>query len=150
MQASSDCGKEGLLFIVASNCDVFSCHEASVAAARGLSTWQFKGPRAQTQELRCMGVVALWHVGSSWTRDQTPDPCIGRQMGSLISTVLMLRVVSVLHFEKQNRAPFPGWAVGAQPWLGFGEGLATRPAALPPSLMFPVQTFGCGCFRHTQ
>ena len=42
MQASSDCGEQGLLFVVASNRDVFSCHEASVAAARGLSTCSSK------------------------------------------------------------------------------------------------------------
>jgi len=25
-----------------------------------------------------MGLVAPWHVGSSWTREQTCIPCIGR------------------------------------------------------------------------
>ena len=25
-----------------------------------------------------VGLVVLWHVGSSLTRDQTPVPCIGR------------------------------------------------------------------------
>ena len=73
-----------------------------------------------------MGVVAPWHVGSSWTRDQTPDPCIGRQMGSLISTVLMLRVVSFLHFEKQNGGPFPAWAVGTQPWTRLQGGVGDQ------------------------
>ena len=27
-----------------------------------------------------MGLVALWHVGSSWTRARTHVPCIGRQI----------------------------------------------------------------------
>ena len=27
-----------------------------------------------------MGLVVPWHVGSSWTRDQTRVPCIGRQI----------------------------------------------------------------------
>ena len=30
------------------------------------------------QYLMCTGLVALWHVGSSWTRDRTYVPCIGR------------------------------------------------------------------------
>ena len=38
------------------------------------------GSRAQAQQLWCTGLVALWHVGSSRTRDQTPVPCVGRQI----------------------------------------------------------------------
>ena len=34
--------------------------------------------RAQAQQLWCMGLVALWHEGSSRTRDRTRVPCIGR------------------------------------------------------------------------
>ena len=33
---------------------------------------------AWVQGLRCMGLVALWHVESSLTRDQTRLPYIGR------------------------------------------------------------------------
>ena len=36
------------------------------------------GSRAQAQQLWCTGLVALWHVGSSTTRDRTCVPCIGR------------------------------------------------------------------------
>ena len=43
---------------------------ASVAAAPGL--------RAQTQQLRRMGSVALRYVGSSWIRDRTYVSCIGK------------------------------------------------------------------------
>ena len=35
-----------------------------------------KGSRAWTQQLWCMGLVAPWHVGSSWARDWTPVSCI--------------------------------------------------------------------------
>ena len=35
---------------------------------------------AWAQLLRCINLVALRHVGSSWTRDQTCVPCIGRQI----------------------------------------------------------------------
>ena len=48
-----------------------SCCGASLVlghrlSARGLS------------KLWCTGLVAPWHVGSSWIRDQTSVPCIGR------------------------------------------------------------------------
>ena len=35
---------------------------------------------ARPQQLGHMGLAALWHMGSSWTRDQTHVPCIGRQI----------------------------------------------------------------------
>ena len=38
------------------------------------------GSRAQTQQLWHTGLVAPRHVGSSWTRNQTCDPCIGRRI----------------------------------------------------------------------
>ena len=37
-------------------------------------------PRPQAQQLQCMGLVALPHVGSFWTRDGTHVSCIGRQI----------------------------------------------------------------------
>ena len=36
--------------------------------------------RAQAQQLLCLGLVALRHVGPSWIRDQTCVSCIGRQI----------------------------------------------------------------------
>ena len=36
------------------------------------------GSRVRVQWLWSMGLVALWHVGSSWSRDRTPIPCVGR------------------------------------------------------------------------
>ena len=38
------------------------------------------GSRVQAQQLWSMGSVALRHVESSWTRDQTYVPCISRQI----------------------------------------------------------------------
>ena len=35
---------------------------------------------AQAQQSRCIGLIASWHVQSSWPRDQTHVPCIGRQV----------------------------------------------------------------------
>ena len=55
--------------------------------------------RAQVQQLWCVGLVALWHVESSQTRDQTCVPCIGmwvlihctnRKVHYMISVVLNL------------------------------------------------------------
>ena len=53
--------------------------QASVVVARGLSS----GSRALERRLSScgdMGLVAPRHVGSSWTRDRTHVPCIGRQI----------------------------------------------------------------------
>ena len=68
----------------------FSCcdAQASVVAAHGLSsfgTWaQFHAPQ---------------HVGSSWTRDQTRVPCIGRQVLNYWTTkILILKLVSHCYF----------------------------------------------------
>ena len=38
------------------------------------------GSRVQAQQLWCTGLVALRHVGFSWTRARTRVPCIGRQI----------------------------------------------------------------------
>ena len=46
---------------------------AALLAERGL---QMLG----SQQLRCMGLVALCHVKSSWARDQTCEPCVGRRI----------------------------------------------------------------------
>ena len=41
-----------------------------------------------------MGLVALWHVGSSWTRARTCVPCVGRQTLNHCAT----REVQLLYF----------------------------------------------------
>ena len=50
----------------------------------GCSSWAPQlwrpGSKAQAQQSWCMGLVALWHVGSSWTRDPTPISCTDRQI----------------------------------------------------------------------
>ena len=58
---------------------------ASLSAKHELQgTWaqelQLPDSRAQTQQLWHRGLVALKHVGSSQTRDQTRVSCIGRQI----------------------------------------------------------------------
>ena len=44
------------------------------------SSYSSQGSRAQAQQLWGMGLVAPWHVESSWIRDRTCVSCIGRQV----------------------------------------------------------------------
>ena len=44
-----------------------------------LSLW-LEDSKAHAQWLWRAGLVALWHAGSPWTRDQTHVPCMGRQI----------------------------------------------------------------------
>ena len=57
---------------------------AGFSSCGSCGTWaqqlRLVGSRAQAQQLWCTGLVALWHVGSSWTRARTRVPCIGRQI----------------------------------------------------------------------
>ena len=53
--------------------------------ARTRQLWPV-GPRARTRQLWHRGLVALQHVGSSPTRDQTCVPCIGRWILSHCTT----------------------------------------------------------------
>ena len=50
--------------------------QASVVAAFELRV-AAPGPRAQAQWLSCTGLAVLWHVASSWIKDQTCGSCIG-------------------------------------------------------------------------
>ena len=56
----------------------------SSCGTRAQQLW-FTGSRAQAQQLWRTGLVALWHVGSSWTRARTYVPCIGSRF---LTTVL--------------------------------------------------------------
>ena len=64
----SRCGRRERLSsygVHTSRCSNFSC-----CRAQDLGAW--------AQQFWCMGLDALQRVESSWTRDQTPVPCIGR------------------------------------------------------------------------
>ena len=56
---------------------VLASRAYSPVAAQGFLS-QNIGFRAPAQSLRCTGLVASRHVGSSWTRDLTRVSCIGR------------------------------------------------------------------------
>ena len=60
----------------ASHCGGFSCCMQST----GSRHMGFSSCGTRAQQLWRMGLVALWHVGSSWTRAQTHVPCIGRRI----------------------------------------------------------------------
>ena len=53
-------------------CDAWDSHCSSFSCGTD------HGPGAQAQQLWCMGLGGLEHVGSSWTKDQTHVLCIGR------------------------------------------------------------------------
>ena len=65
---SSSCSEWGLLLITAHR---LLTGVASLGAEHRL---QARGP----QQLQHTGLLAPWHVGSSWPRDQTRVPCTGR------------------------------------------------------------------------
>ena len=52
---------------------------ASLVAERGLRVHGLRQSQHPGSELWNAGLVAPQHVESSWTRDQTHVPCIGRQ-----------------------------------------------------------------------
>ena len=96
-RAFSSCGKQGLLFVAVRGLLIAV---ASLVVEHGLQAcglqqlWRVDfsscgvwaqqlwlvGSRARAQQLWHTGLVALWLVGSSWTRDRTCVPCIGRQI----------------------------------------------------------------------
>ena len=81
-RAFSSCGERGLLFVAARG--LFTV-VASLVMEHGLQARRLQqlclpGSRAQAQQLWRTGLVALQHVGSSWTRARTRVPCIGRKI----------------------------------------------------------------------
>ena len=70
VRAFSSCGKRGLLFVAVLTLLIVV---PSLVVEHGLQAHGL-------QELWHTGLAALRHVGSSWTRDRTHVPCIGRQI----------------------------------------------------------------------
>ena len=81
-RAFSTCGHQGLPSSCSAwgfHCSGFSCRRAQALGRAGFSScdsWVLE--RGLTSWY--MGLVALQHVGSSWTRDGTRDPCTGRRI----------------------------------------------------------------------
>ena len=57
----------------------YRCTGLNSCGTRTQQLWH-TGSRTQAQSLWRTGLVALQHAGSSWTRDQTRVPRIGRQI----------------------------------------------------------------------
>ena len=78
----SSCGKEGLLSSCGdwfSHCSGFSCCRAQSVGCAG-SVVAAPRPSSTGSVAVAHGLAAAWHVGSSWSRDQTHVSCIGRQI----------------------------------------------------------------------
>ena len=71
--AFSSCG------VRASRCSSFSCWRAQALGHAGFSSCSTQALEYRLQQLWYTGLVALQYAGSSWTRDWTCVPCIGRQ-----------------------------------------------------------------------
>ena len=76
VRAFSNCIEWGLLLLWSTGSRLMGFSSCGMQAQQ---LW-LTGSRAQAQQLWHMGLVALWHVGSSWTRVGTCVPCIGRQI----------------------------------------------------------------------
>ena len=78
----SSCGKWGLLFVAVWG--LLDAVASLVTEHRLEGTWTsvvaVHGLRSTGSINKLTSLVALWHVGSSWTRDQTGVSCIGRQI----------------------------------------------------------------------
>ena len=77
MWAFSSCGEWRLLFLW---CSGLSLWWLLLPWSQALRPAGFSSRSMNSQHLQCGGFVALRHVGSSRTRDQTCVPCIGRQI----------------------------------------------------------------------
>ena len=78
------------------------------AAFSSCGTWAqqlwFAGSSAQAQHLWHTGLVAPWHVGSSWTGARTHVPCIGRRILNHCATRKVPRIL-FLFFKKYFSLP---------------------------------------------
>ena len=101
VRAFSSCREWGLLFVAVRGLLI---PVASLVAEHGLQARRLQqlwlaDSRAQAQQLWRMGLVALRHVGSSWTRARTCVPCIGRRILNYCAT-RDVRLISLLNLNK--------------------------------------------------
>ena len=96
-QALSSCGTR------VSHCRVFSCCRAQALTCMG-----FSSRSTQAQGFWLMGVVALWHVASSQTTDQTCVPCKGSVQFSRSVVSDSLRPHESQHARPPCPSPTPG------------------------------------------
>ena len=114
VQAFSSCGKWGLLFVAVRGLLIVVASlatehrlqgsRASIVAAHGLFTC---GSRARAQQLWRSGLVVPQHVESSWTRDHTCVPCIGRQILIHCATREVLNILLLAPLKFLSQSVFP-------------------------------------------
>ena len=81
--------------VVSGGCSPVVVHRLFIAVASLVSEYRLQG--ARTQWLWHIGLVAMWHLGSSWTRDRTHGPCIGRQILNHWTTREVLNLHSCIY-----------------------------------------------------
>ena len=91
------CGEWGLLSVTAVHGLLTAV--TSLLQSTGSGWLGFGSCSMWAQSLWCSGLVALWHVESYWTRDQTRVLCIGRQLPTHCAT----REVWSLFYRWENR-----------------------------------------------
>ena len=75
----SSCSKQGATLgcgVGTSHCGGSSCCGAGALGAHGLQLLGHVGSRARAYYLPCMGLVALWHVEASQSRDESRVLCL--------------------------------------------------------------------------
>ena len=114
--ALSSCGRRWLLSTCraqASHCMVFSCCRESTLGVRA-SGIVVHGLRL----LWCTGSVALWHVGSSWTRDGTSFPCIAKRIPNHWTT-MEAQLLSLFLVNWKKKTTWRRASLVAQWWRTF-------------------------------
>ena len=69
-----------LPWLLVAACRLLSGCGAQASPCGGFSRCGARAPGTWAQQLRHTGLMLPWHVESSWTRDRTSVPCIGRQI----------------------------------------------------------------------
>ena len=90
------CSGPGLL----SSCGVWASHRSVFSCCRALALGRsgFSSYCTWAQLFSCTGLIVLWNVGSSWTRDQTWVPCTGRWILNHWTTREVPNVYLLYHF----------------------------------------------------
>ena len=122
-----------------SHCRVFSCCRAQALTCMG-----FSSRSTQAQGFWLMGVVALWHVASSQTTDQTCVPCKGSVQFSRTVLSDSLRP----HESQHTRPPCPSPTLGVysnpcplSQWCHFNHLSLCHPLLLLPPISPSIRLF---------
>ena len=122
-----------------SHCRVFSCCRAQALTCMG-----FSSRSTQAQGFWLMGIVALWHMASSQTTDQTCVPCKGSVQFSRSVVSDSLRP----HESQHTRPPCPSPTLGvysnpcpSSQWCHFNHLSLCHPLLLLPPISPSIRVF---------